>query len=391
MRITVVGTGYVGLSLAAILSIKNKVIALDINKKRIDMINEKISPIADKKIEEIFKNQKNNKIIATFNKEKAYRNCDVAIICTPTDYDPITNKFDTSSIIKVVKDILNFNKKTIILIKSTIPIGFTEILKKKFSYSKIIFSPEFLREGKALSDNKNPSRIIIGDTSKYGKKVSELFLSVASKKNVPVLFMQSREAEAIKLFSNTFLALRVAFFNEVDSYSEVNNLSSLNLINGISLDPRIGNYYNNPSFGYGGYCLPKDTKQLLSNFKKIPNEIIKSTVKANNTRKNFIANNIIQKKPKVIGVYRLTMKKNSDNFRQSAIIDVLKIIKRKAKKIKILIYEPNLKENNILGHRIENNFELFKEEVDIVISNRIYKELDSVKHKLYTRDLFKVN
>ena len=243
------------------------------------MINEKISPIADKKIEEIFKNQKNNKIIATFNKEKAYRNCDVAIICTPTDYDPITNKFDTSSIIKVVKDILNFNKKTIILIKSTIPIGFTEILKKKFSYSKIIFSPEFLREGKALSDNKNPSRIIIGDTSKYGKKVSELFLSVASKKNVPVLFMQSREAEAIKLFSNTFLALRVAFFNEVDSYSEVNNLSSLNLINGISLDPRIGNYYNNPSFGYGGYCLPKDTKQLLSNFKKFQMKLLNQRLK----------------------------------------------------------------------------------------------------------------
>ncbi len=391
MRITVVGTGYVGLSLAALLSIKNKVIALDINKKRVEMINEQISPLADKKIDKILKSKNNNKIFATLDKKKAYKNCEVAIICTPTDYDPVTNKFDTSSIKKVIKDILNFNKSTIILIKSTIPIGLTEALKKRFSYDKIIFSPEFLREGKALSDNINPSRIIIGDTSNYGKKIARLFLSLTNRKNIPVLYMRSSEAEAIKLFSNTFLALRVAFFNEVDSYSEVNKLSALNLIKGISFDPRIGNYYNNPSFGYGGYCLPKDTKQLLSNFRGIPNEIIKSTVKANNTRKHFVANSIIQKKPKVVGVYRLTMKKGSDNFRQSAIIDVLKIIKRKAKRVKILIYEPNLKDKSIFGHRIENNFKLFKKEVDIVVSNRIYKELDSVKYKLYTRDLFKIN
>ncbi|MDA9651223.1 nucleotide sugar dehydrogenase [Pelagibacteraceae bacterium] len=390
MKITVVGTGYVGLSLAVLLSKKNEVVALDIDKERVALINKRISPILDTKISKILSERK-NKICATLNKEVAYKKSAITIICTPTDYNPITNKFDTSSILKVIKEILSINTKTIILIKSTLPIGYTKFLIKKFSYKKIIFSPEFLREGQSISDNINPSRIIIGDNSSNGKKIADLFLSLTSTKKIPILFMSSNEAEAIKLFSNTYLALRVSFFNEVDSYCEVNNFSSLNIINGICLDPRIGNYYNNPSFGYGGYCLPKDTKQLLSNFKNIPNDIIKSTVKANNTRKKFIANNIIGKKPKIIGVYKLAMKKDSDNFRQSAIIDVLKIIKRTSKKIKIIVFDKNINKNNIFGYKLENDLKTFKETADLIISNRKYKELIDIKNKLYTRDLFEIN
>ena len=390
MKITVVGTGYVGLSLAVLLSKRNEVVALDIDKERVALINKRISPILNTKISKILSG-KENKICATLNKEVAYKKSAITIICTPTDYNPITNKFDTSSILKVIKEILAINKKTIILIKSTLPIGYTKFLIKKFSYKKIIFSPEFLREGQSISDNINPSRIIVGDNSSNGKKIADLFLSLTSTKKIPILFMSSNEAEAIKLFSNTYLALRVSFFNELDSYCEVNNFSSLNIINGICLDPRIGNYYNNPSFGYGGYCLPKDTKQLLSNFKNIPNDIIKSTVKANNTRKKFIANNIIGKKPKIIGVYKLAMKKDSDNFRQSAIIDVLKIIKRKSKKIKIIVFDKNINKKNIFGYRLENDLKTFKETADLIISNRKYKELNDIKNKLYTRDLFEIN
>ena len=390
MKITVVGTGYVGLSLAVLLSKKNEVVALDIDKERVALINKRISPILNTKISKILSG-KENKICATLNKEVAYKKSAITIICTPTDYNPITNKFDTSSILKVIKEILAINKKTIILIKSTLPIGYTKFLIKKFSYKKIIFSPEFLREGQSISDNINPSRIIVGDNSSNGKKIADLFLSLTSTKKIPILFMSSNEAEAIKLFSNTYLALRVSFFNELDSYCEVNNFSSLNIINGICLDPRIGNYYNNPSFGYGGYCLPKDTKQLLSNFKNIPNDIIRSTVKANNTRKKFIANNIISKKPKIIGVYKLAMKKDSDNFRQSAIIDVLKIIKRKSKKIKIIVFDKNINKKNIFGYRLENDLKTFKETADLIISNRKYKELNDIKNKLYTRDLFEIN
>tara|TARA_B100001094_G_scaffold333390_1_gene411366 strand:- start:4973 stop:6145 length:1173 start_codon:yes stop_codon:yes gene_type:complete len=390
MKITVVGTGYVGLSLAVLLSKRNEVVALDIDKERVALINKRISPILNTKISKILSG-KENKICATLNKEVAYKKSAITIICTPTDYNPITNKFDTSSILKVIKEILAINKKTIILIKSTLPIGYTKFLIKKFSYKKIIFSPEFLREGQSISDNINPSRIIVGDNSSNGKKIADLFLSLTSTKKIPILFMSSNEAEAIKLFSNTYLALRVSFFNELDSYCEVNNFSSLNIINGICLDPRIGNYYNNPSFGYGGYCLPKDTKQLLSNFKNIPNDIIRSTVKANNTRKKFIANNIISKKPKIIGVYKLAMKKDSDNFRQSAIIDVLKIIKRKSKKIKIIVFDKNINKKNIFGYRLENDLKTFKETADLIISNRKYKELNDIKNKLYTRDLFEIN
>ena len=390
MKITVVGTGYVGLSLAILFSKKNDVIAYDIDESRVTLINKHISPIKDIKITDLLR-KKTNKIYATIEKKEAYKGAEVAIICTPTDYNPSTNKFDTSSIRNVIKDILSINKNIIILIKSTIPIGYTKYLKKKFSYKQIIFSPEFLREGHSIYDNLNPSRIIIGDKSLDGKKIGNLMLSLTNRKKTPIIFMNSDEAEAIKLFSNTYLALRVAFFNELDTYCEINNYSPINIINGICLDSRIGNYYNNPSFGYGGYCLPKDSKQLLSSFENIPNEIIKATVKANNIRKKFIANSIISKRPKTIGIYKLAMKKDSDNYRQSAIIDVLKIIKKKSKAIKIVIYDKDINKNNIFGYKIESDLRTFFKIADLIISNRKYKELKSVNKKIYTRDLFEVN
>lgn len=390
MKITVIGTGYVGLSLATLISKKNEVIAYDIDKRRVALINERISPIKDSEINRLLK-KKTTKIYATTDKKEAYKGAEIAIICTPTDYNPATNQFDTSSIVKVIKDILSFNKKIIILIKSTVPIGYTKYLKNKFFYKKIIFSPEFLREGQSINDNLKPSRIVIGDNSTSGKKIGKLLLNLTDRKKTPVLFMNSDEAEAIKLFSNTYLALRVAFFNELDSYCETNNYSPLSIIQGVCLDSRIGNYYNNPSFGYGGYCLPKDSKQLLSSFQNIPNEIIKSTVKANNTRKKFIANNIISRKPKIIGIYKLAMKKNSDNYRQSAIIDVLKIIKKKSKAIQIIIYDKNINKKSIFGYKLENNLKFFLNTADLIISNRKYKELNTVTNKLYTRDLFGIN
>ena len=386
MKITVVGTGYVGLSLAVLLSIRNKVIALDILKDRVGMINAGVSPIHEKEITKILHNNKN--LIATTDEKTAYKESQIVVVCTPTNYNPKNNKFDTSSINKVVKNILKVNKRTLIVIKSTIPTGYTDFLKKKFSYNKIIFSPEFLREGHSIKDNTYPSRIIIGDKTKHGIKVANMLLSISKAKKTPVFFMRAHEAEAIKLFSNTYLALRVSFFNELDSYCEVNNISSYDVIKGVSFDPRIGDYYNNPSFGYGGYCLPKDTKQLLANYKNIPNNIIEATVKANNTRKKFIANNIIKRKPKVLGIFKLSMKKDSDNFRQSAILDVLNIIKKTNKKIKIIIYEPSIEAKSYFGFEINNNLDKFKKVCDLVITNRKSKNISDIKNKLYTRDLF---
>ncbi|MBR8734934.1 UDP-glucose 6-dehydrogenase [Fusobacterium necrophorum] len=386
MKITIVGTGYVGLSNAILLAQNNEVIALDIIEEKVNMINNKKSPIIDDKIIEYLEKESLN-IEATSDKEKAYKDAELIIVATPTDYNPDKNYFNTSSVEQVIKDIMKINKKAIILIKSTVPIGYTDKLKKELKNENIVFSPEFLREGNALYDNLYPSRIIIGEKTTRAEKIASLFQEGALKKDIPILYMNSTEAEAVKLFSNTYLALRVAYFNELDTYAEQMNLSSKDIIDGVSLDPRIGNYYNNPSFGYGGYCLPKDTKQLKANYKDIPNNLITAIVAANSTRKDYIANTIISKNPKVIGIYRLTMKMGSDNFRASSIQGIMKRIKKK--NIEVVVYEPTITEDYFEGYKIIKDFNKFKKEVDVIVCNRLEKYIfDDVIEKIYTRDLY---
>lgn len=386
MKIAVAGTGYVGLSLATLLSQHNEVVALDILEEKINMINNRISPIRDEYIEKYFK-EKNLNLKATLDYKEAFRNADFVIVSTPTNYDEKTKFFDTSSVEDVIKKVINMNDKNItIVIKSTVPVGFIEYIRKTYNISNIFFSPEFLREGKALYDNLYPSRIIIGENSEKAKIFANLLKTALLEKNVPILFMNSTEAEAVKLFSNTYLALRVSYFNELDTYAELKGLNTKNIIEGVCLDSRIGNHYNNPSFGYGGYCLPKDTKQLKESYDGVPEKLITAIVDSNNTRKEHIISQIIAKNPKTVGIFRLTMKSNSDNFRNSAIQDVIKKIKEQD--IKIIIYEPSINENYFLENKVVNNLNEFKRISDIIITNRYDNILSDVNDKIYTRDIY---